>query len=47
VLFSEALIEANKTFDQAYYPNKNHNISGGNTSIQLFTKITNFIRTNL
>lgn len=47
VLFSEALIEAGKTFDQAYYPNKNHGISGKNTSIQLFTKLTNFILNNL
>jgi dipeptidyl-peptidase-4 len=47
VSFSEALIKAGKPFDQAYYPNKNHSISGGNTSIQLFTKITDFIRNNL
>jgi len=43
VMFSEALIQANKPFDQAYYPNKNHGIYGGNTSLHLFTKITDFV----
>lgn len=43
VMFSEALIQANKKFDQAYYPDKNHGIYGGNTSYHLFTKITDFI----
>jgi dipeptidyl-peptidase-4 len=47
MMFSEALIQANKAFDQAYYPNKNHGISGGNTSIQLYTKLTNFVLNNL
>ncbi len=43
----EALVQANKQFDWAIYPDKNHRISGGNTSIQLFTKMTNFIKANL
>lgn len=43
VMFSEALIQADKDFDQAYYPNKNHGISGGKTSLQLFRKMTNFV----
>lgn len=43
VMFSEALIQANKQFDQAYYPNKNHGIYGGSTSIQLFQKLTDFV----
>ncbi len=47
VMFSEVLIQANKDFDQAYYPNKNHGISGGNTSIQLYTKLTNFVLNKL
>lgn len=47
MMFSEALIQANKAFDQAYYPNKNHGISGGNTSIQLYTKLTNYVLNNL
>lgn len=47
VMFSEALIQADKPFDQAYYPNKNHGIYGGNTSIQLYKKLTNFILNKL
>lgn len=43
VMFSEALIQANVPFEQAYYPNKNHGIYGGNTSIHLFNKITKFV----
>ena len=43
----EALIQANKQFDWAIYPDKNHSIKGGNTRIQLFNKMTNFIKTNL
>lgn len=47
VMFSEALIQANKPFEQAYYPNKNHGIYGGNTSVHLYTKMTDFIKENL
>ena len=47
VMFSEALIQANKPFEQAYYPNKAHGISGGNTSIHLYGKMTRFIEENL
>ncbi len=43
----EALIQANKQFDWAIYPDKNHGIYGGNTRIQLFNKMTNFFKTNL
>ena len=43
----EALIQANKQFDWAIYPDKNHGIYGGNTRIQLYNKMTNFIKTNL
>ncbi len=43
----EALIQANKQFDWAIYPDKNHGIFGGNTRLQLFTKMTNFIKENL
>ena len=39
----EALIQANKQFDWAIYPDKNHGISGGKTRLQLYTKMTNFI----
>lgn len=39
----EALVQANKQFDWAIYPDKNHGISGGKTRLQLYTKMTNFI----
>jgi len=44
---AEALIQANKQFDWAIYPDKNHGIYGGNTRIHLYNKMTNFIKTNL
>jgi dipeptidyl-peptidase-4 len=43
----EALIQANKQFDSQIYPDKNHGIYGGKTRIQLYTKMTNFIKENL
>ena len=39
----EALVQANKQFDWAIYPDKNHGIFGGKTRLQLYTKMTNFI----
>ena len=39
----EALVQANKQFDWAIYPDKNHGIYGGKTRLQLYTKMTNFI----
>jgi dipeptidyl-peptidase-4 len=43
----EALVQANKQFDWAIYPDKNHGIYGGATRLQLYTKMTNFIKENL
>lgn len=43
----EALVQANKQFDWAIYPDKNHGIYGGNTRLHLYTKMTNFIKDNL
>lgn len=43
----EALIQADKQFEWAIYPDKNHGIYGGNTRIHLFNKMTNFIKKNL
>lgn len=43
----EALVQANKQFDWAIYPDKNHGIYGGKTRLQLYTKMTNFIKENL
>jgi len=43
----EALVQANKQFDWAIYPDKNHGIYGGNTRLHLYTKMTDFIKNNL
>ncbi|ORL44594.1 dipeptidyl-peptidase IV [Zunongwangia atlantica 22II14-10F7] len=43
----EALIQANKQFDWAIYPDKNHGIFGGNTRLHMYTKMTNFITEHL
>ncbi|MGV9003390.1 S9 family peptidase [Flavobacterium sp.] len=43
----EALVQANKQFDWAIYPDKNHGIYGGYTRIQLYNKMTNFIKDKL
>ncbi len=43
----EALVQANKQFDMAIYPDKNHGIYGGKTRLQLYTKMTNFIKEKL
>ncbi len=42
-----ALIKANKQYDTYYYPNRNHGIYGDNARIHLYTKMTNFIESNL
>jgi len=39
----EELIQANKQFDWAIYPDRNHGIYGGNTRLHLYTKMTDFI----
>lgn len=39
----EALVQANKDFDWAVYPDKNHSIYGGNTRLHLYKKMTKFI----
>jgi len=43
----EALVQANKDFEWAIYPDKAHSIRGGNTRLHLYTKMTNFIKENL
>lgn len=43
----EALVQANKQFEWAIYPDKNHGIYGGNTRLHLYNKMTNFIKNNL
>ena len=39
----DALIAADKQFESFYYPNRNHGISGGNTSWHLYRMMTDFI----
>ena len=39
----EELIQANKQFDWAIYPDKNHGIYGGNTRLHLYNLMTDFI----
>ncbi len=43
----EALVQANKPFEWAIYPDKSHSISGGNTRLHLYSKMTSFIREHL
>lgn len=43
----QKLVDANKQFDFMAYTDKNHGIGGGNTRLQLFTKITHFLDRNL
>lgn len=42
-----ALVAADKQFEQLVYPNKNHGIYGGNTRNHLFTKLTQYLKENL
>jgi dipeptidyl-peptidase 4 len=44
-----ALVKSNIDFESAYYPNKNHGISGNmdNTSFHLWSKMTNWILDNM
>lgn len=43
----KALVNANKQFETFFYPNRNHNISGGITRYHLYKKMTDFILENL
>ncbi|MCF6184756.1 MAG: prolyl oligopeptidase family serine peptidase, partial [Bacteroidales bacterium] len=45
--FSEALVQANKQFDEFYYTNRNHSIYGGNTRYHLYTMMLNFWKKHL
>ena len=43
----DKMIENNVKFKSAYYPNKNHGISGGNASLHIYAEMTDFILKNL
>ena len=49
VEFVKALVKSNIDFTSAYYPNKNHGISGqaDNTTFHLYSKMTNWLYKNL
>jgi dipeptidyl-peptidase-4 len=49
VEFVKALVKSNIDFTSAYYPNKNHSISGqaDNTTFHLYSKMTNWLYKNL
>ncbi len=45
--FSEALVQADKQFDEFFYTNRNHSIYGGNTRYHLYTKMLLFWKKHL
>jgi dipeptidyl-peptidase 4 len=45
--FTEKMVQAGVQFDMAIYTNRNHGIRGGNTTIHLYTKMTNFLKEQL
>lgn len=47
VMMVDKMIQNNIEFESAYYPNKTHSISGGNTTYHIYKKMTDFIFKNL
>jgi dipeptidyl-peptidase-4 len=45
--YAEALVQAGKQFDMQIYRDRNHGISGGNTRLHLYTRMTHFLLDNL
>ena len=45
--YAEALVQAGIQFDMQVYKDRNHGISGGNTSYHLYTKMSNYLFDNL
>ena len=45
--FTEEMVQAGVQFDMAIYTNRNHGIRGGNTTMHLYTKMTNFLKDQL
>ncbi len=45
--FSEALVQAGVQFRMQVYTNRNHSIYGGNTSLHLYTLLTDFFKEHL
>ncbi len=46
-MLATAFIKADKDYDSEYYPDKAHGISGGNTRLHLYRRMTDFILHNL
>lgn len=44
---ADALIRADKQFETMFYPNRDHGISGGNTTWHLYSLMTDFIKRKL
>ena len=47
IAWVDAMIKANKDYQTLYYPNRNHGIYGGNTTLHLYRQLTNFVLANL
>jgi dipeptidyl-peptidase-4 len=47
VLLVEAMIQKNKDFESGYYPNKAHGIVGGNSTLHIYRKMTDWLIKNL
>ena len=47
MVLTEKLVQANKQFEMQIYPDKDHGIRGGNTSLHLYTRMTDFLLKNL
>jgi dipeptidyl-peptidase-4 len=45
--FTEKMVQEGVQFDMAIYTNRDHGIRGGNTSMHLYTKMTNFLKDHL
>jgi dipeptidyl-peptidase-4 len=45
--FAERMVQSGVQFDMAVYTNRNHGIRGGNTTMHLYTKMTNYLKEKL
>ena len=47
VILAEKFVQADRQFDMQIYTDKNHGINGGNTTMHLYRRMTDFILNNL
>ena len=45
--YVDQLVKAGKQFDMFVYPNRNHNIAGGNTRMHLYQMMSDYLKRNL